>query len=324
VALPLLALAISVSLYVAGLVKGLIIEESNSLALLAAHTLEERTKYALGMTTTFTKRPLLQTSIHGGGTYFACKGSGLLSTTDALAKKLQAANEKQQAMNGEVRQMNAELQSREKLLREVNLRLEEASRAKSDFLANMSHELRTPLNSIIGFSDILDQGLQGALTLEQALKHRLALTAEIDEGTGVISADARKVKQVIINLLSNAVKFTPDGGSIHVRTRRVAIAEARTTDKGGPGGEFVEIAVEDTGIGISPEDQKKLFQPFQQVQTTLTREFAGTGLGLSLCRSFAELHGGGIRVKSTPGRGSTFTFRLPVTQTAKRRRGSPV
>jgi PAS domain S-box-containing protein len=260
----------------------------------------------------------------------------------------------------------------------ARLAAESANRAKSDFLANMSHELRTPLNSIIGFADILDQGLQGLLTAEQAesvrdisgsgrhllslindildlskveagkmelepqevdigdlardsliffkekaLKHRLALTAEIDEGTGGIVADARKVKQVIVNLLSNAVKFTPDGGRIRVRVRRVAAPGAVAADKGAPGGEFVEIAVEDTGIGISPEDQKKLFQPFQQVQTTLTREFAGTGLGLSLCRSFAELHGGSIRVKSTPGRGSTFTFRLPIVQSAKLEKGCP-
>jgi signal transduction histidine kinase len=271
---------------------------------------------------------------------------------------LQAANEEQQAMNEEFQQMNAELKSHEKLLREANLRLEDASRAKSDFLANMSHELRTPLNSIIGFSDILDQGLQGELTREQAesvrdisgsgrhllslindildlskveagkmelepqevdigelaresltflkekaLKHRLTLSTEIAQGMGTIIADERMVKQVIINLLSNAVKFTPDGGRIQVRARR--------------GGEFVEVAVEDTGIGIAPEDQKRLFQPFQQIQTVLTKEFAGTGLGLSLCKRFVELHGGTIQVESEPGKGSTFTFTLPVAQPVK-------
>jgi signal transduction histidine kinase len=80
----------------------------------------------------------------------------------------------------------------------------------------------------------------------------------------------------------------------------------------------VEVAVEDTGIGIAPEDQKKLFQPFHQVHMVLTKECAGTGLGLSLCKSFVELHGGTIGVASTPGRGSTFTFRLPVDHLAKR------
>lgn len=130
--------------------------------------------------------------------------------------------------------------------------------------------------------------------------------------------------QVIVNLLSNAVKFTPDGGSIHVRTRRVLVPNQGQADKGLPSGEFVEVAVDDSGIGIDPEDQKKLFQPFQQVPTALTRNFAGTGLGLSLCRSFVELHGGNIRVKSEPGRGSTFTFRLPVAQPAKVRTGHPI
>lgn len=294
----------------------------------------------------------------------------LEATLDSLhvtTGELEAANEKLQ-------QVNSELQRREKLLQETNLRLAEASRAKSEFLANMSHELRTPLNSIIGFSDILGQGLQGELTREQAesvrdindsgqhllslineildlskveagkielepeeidigklvrasliffkekaLKHRLALDAEISDGTGAIVADTRKVKQVLINLLSNAVRFTPDGGRVQVRARRVMATERTSeTDEGGRGGEFVEIAVEDTGIGIAPEDQKKLFQPFQQVHTALTKEFAGTGLGLSLCKSFVELHGGSIRVESEPGRGSTFTFRLPVMQAAKR------
>ncbi len=288
-------------------------------------------------------------------------------------RELRSINEEQQAMNEEFRQMNAELETQQKALQEANLRIEEASRAKSDFLANMSHELRTPLNSIIGFADILDQGLQGELTQEQAqsvrdiresgrhllslindildlskveagkmeleleqvvledlvqdaltlfrekaLKHRLTLTAEIGAATGVIVADARKVKQVIINLLGNAVKFTADGGSIRVRTRRIAAPGPVATDKGAPGGAFVEVAVADTGIGISPEDQKKLFQPFQQIQTTLTKEFTGTGLGLNLCRNLVKLHGGTIRVESEPGRGSTFTFTLPVEQPVKR------
>ncbi len=278
-------------------------------------------------------------------------------------RELQEVNEEQAAMNEEVRQMNAELQNHQKALQEANLRLEEATRAKSDFLANMSHELRTPLNCIIGFADILDQGMQGELTREQsesvrdiggsgrhlldlindildlskveagkmeldlqevniedlvrdslsffkekALKHRLSLTAEVAVGTGNIVADGRKVKQVLVNLLSNAVKFTPDGGRIRVLAHRVA------ADDGSPGGEFVEIVVEDTGIGISREDQKKLFQPFTQLQPTLTKEFAGTGLGLSLCRSMVELQGGGIRVESESGRGSTFIFKLPVAQ----------
>ena len=79
-------------------------------------------------------------------------------------------------------------------------------------------------------------------------------------------------------------------------------------------GEFVEISVSDTGIGISAEDQQKLFQPFQQIETSLTRKYAGSGLGLSLSRQFVELHGGRIWVESEPGKGSRFVFVMPVRQ----------
>jgi len=102
----------------------------------------------------------------------------------------------------------------------------------------------------------------------------------------------------VLNLLSNAVKFTPDGG-------RVDIAAKRDTDK-------VEIAVRDTGIGIAAEDQAAVFEEFKQVGRDYTRKAEGTGLGLALTKRFVELHGGEIRLESAPGKGSTFTFTLPV------------
>jgi signal transduction histidine kinase len=106
------------------------------------------------------------------------------------------------------------------------------------------------------------------------------------------------VKQILYNLLSNAVKFTPDGGSVDVAVRR-------------QDGQL-EIEVRDTGIGIAPEDQTRIFEEFRQVGRERSRE--GTGLGLTLTKRFVELHGGRIWVRSEPGRGSTFGFAIPVRQ----------
>ncbi|MBI4685091.1 MAG: GAF domain-containing protein [Nitrospirae bacterium] len=261
---------------------------------------------------------------------------------------------------------------------------EAANRAKSDFLANMSHELRTPLNSIIGFSEILKEGMAGPLAdnqndlindistsgthllslindildlskveagkmelelsefnlkelidgslvmfKEKAMKHNLKVKAEVEEGIKTIIADERKIKQVLFNLLSNAFKFTPDGGSVLVTAWKVRSSELGVNNntpqpplmlRGGEGElkeagdgvhDFIQISVSDTGIGISPEDQKKLFQPFQQIDSTLSRKYSGTGLGLNLCKKFVELHGGRIWVESEEGKGSKFTFVIP-------------
>lgn len=234
----------------------------------------------------------------------------------------------------------------------ANERLREATLAKSRFLANMSHELRTPLNAIIGFSDLLLERFTGELTPKQEAyvqdilgsgKHQLALINDIldlskvesgrmelapstfevrdaaltaltlvreqairrgirvdvaiDPGSGTVRADERKLKQIILNLLANAVKFTPAGGTITLSARRVD-AE-------------VEIAVHDTGRGISAEDQERIFEEFAQVKSSGYTE-EGTGLGLTLAQRFVALHGGHIWVESEPGRGSTFTFTIPV------------
>ena len=103
---------------------------------------------------------------------------------------------------------------------------------------------------------------------------------------------------MVLNLLSNAVKFTPDGGRITLKAGR---RDGR-----------VEISVTDTGIGIAPEDQAAIFEEFRQVGTDETRKQEGTGLGLTLAKKFVELHRGRIWVESDPGRGSTFTFTLPL------------
>jgi len=234
--------------------------------------------------------------------------------------------------------------------------LREVDRLKTQFLANMSHELRTPLNSIIGFSRVMLKGIDGPLTeLQQTdltsihnsgqhllslinsildmskieagkmdfsfeeidlkdvfrtvtstttalIKDRpIELQVEVPDDLPSVWADAQRVRQVLINLLSNATKFTEEG---YILLK----AEA--------GPEFVTISVADTGIGIEPEAQKRLFIPFQQVDASTTRRAGGTGLGLAICRSFVELHGGEIWVESEPGQGSSFFFTLPVHQIA--------
>ena len=132
---------------------------------------------------------------------------------------------------------------------------------------------------------------------ERATKHGINLDVTVDERLGDFVGDERKIKQILLNLLSNAVKFTPEGGRIGIN--------ARQTDGS------VEISVSDTGIGISPEDQAKIFEEFRQVGGDYAHKREGTGLGLTLAKKFVELHGGKIWVESEVGKGSTFRFSLP-------------
>ena len=146
----------------------------------------------------------------------------------------------------------------------------------------------------------LSAAIDNALTLirERAMHHGIALATEIDSQLGELNADERKLKQILLNLLSNAVKFTPEGGKITVGARRLR--------------DMVEIAVNDTGIGIAPKDQAAVFEEFKQVGRDYTRKAEGTGLGLALTRKLVELHGGVMRLESEPGKGSTFSFTLPL------------
>ncbi|MBI4997314.1 MAG: response regulator, partial [Rhodocyclales bacterium] len=157
---------------------------------------------------------------------------------------------------------------------------------------------------------------------EKAAAHRIAVAQVVEEGLPPIALDPRKTKQIIYNLLSNAVKFAPDGGQVNLRIRRASRGDVEIWSADRPYAmrqplppgawrEFLEIAVADTGIGIKPEDAPRLFQPFSQLDSSLSRRYEGTGLGLLLVMKMAQLHGGTVAVASTPGEGSCFTVWLP-------------
>ncbi len=184
---------------------------------------------------------------------------------------------------------------------------------------NSSQHLLELINDILDLSKVeagkmaveptafqLEEVLQGSLTMvrEKSLKHGIQLQLEASRAPEVISADKRKFKQILYNLLSNAVKFTPDGG-------RVALTAAQIPGNNGDRPQ-VEISVTDTGIGIAAADLERIFNTFEQVESSAARQFDGTGLGLALSRRLVELHGGRIWVESEgPGRGSRFVFTLP-------------
>jgi signal transduction histidine kinase len=237
-------------------------------------------------------------------------------------------------------------------IQEKSRQLEIASQHKSQFLANMSHELRTPLNAILGYTEMMADGLYGdigakaqgvlervqsngkhllglindvldlskieagqlmlahepysvadmvntvvAATESLARAKGIGLTTAVASGLPAGTGDARRLSQVLLNLVGNAIKFT-DQGSVAIRAAQA-------------GGAF-ELSVVDTGLGIRPEDQGRIFDEFQQVDDTSTRKKGGTGLGLSISRKIVELHGGRIAVHSTVGQGSTFTVTIPI------------
>ncbi len=137
---------------------------------------------------------------------------------------------------------------------------------------------------------------------QRASKHGIELSFWVAADVGIIQADERKIKQVLLNLVGNAVKFTPDGGRVSVKVSG--------------GDRQVEFSVTDSGIGIRQEDLSRLFQPFQQLESPLTKIYQGTGLGLSLSKKLVEMHGGHMAVTSEPGTGSTFSFVIPRVATA--------
>jgi signal transduction histidine kinase len=140
-----------------------------------------------------------------------------------------------------------------------------------------------------------------SLVRERATSKGVQLAAILPADLEPLTADERKIRQVLLNLLSNALKFTPNGGSVELSVRR------NDAD--------VLVSVRDTGVGIRPEDQPGVFEEFRQVGETSVRS-EGTGLGLTLTKRFVELHGGRIWLESTPGQGSTFSFTIPLKPAA--------
>ncbi len=191
--------------------------------------------------------------------------------------------------------------------------LNEKQAEYTDDILSSGRHLLSLINDILDLSKIeagrmeletetfhLPQAIENALILvrERTTRHGIKLERVIDERLGDFVGDERKLKQILLNLLSNAVKFTPEGGQIKV--------EARLGDAS------AIISVTDTGVGIAREDHEKIFEEFRQVGKDYTKKREGTGLGLSLTRKFVELHGGKIWVESEIGKGSKFTFTLPV------------
>ncbi len=273
-------------------------------------------------------------------------GSVIIMARDLTKRRATelAAAEQRQALEEVVARRTRELS-------EANERLMELDRLKSMFIASMSHELRTPLNSVIGFSGVLLSGVPGKLSAEQraqlemvnaAGNHLLELIGDIldvsqveagtikakceefdlgelereavdllrpqadsahlsleaDEPHVIMRGDRRRVLQCVVNLMSNAVKYT-ERGSVRVAT------EARDGE--------VTISVADTGIGIAPSDENRIFEPFTRLESPLRAKTPGTGLGLYLTQKVAEeILDGGISFTSKPGKGSTFELTLPV------------
>ncbi len=175
----------------------------------------------------------------------------------------------------------------------------------------------------------LQQLLYNSLSIirEKASSHRISLQDHTDSTMGEVLLDARKTKQILYNLLSNAIKFTADGGEVLLRTRAVTREDVgHPSSRHWPGlnfaladsgyARFIEIEVIDSGIGIPEEFLSRLFKPFSQIDSSLARQFEGTGLGLALVRQLAELHGGTVGIESAVGKGSSFRVWLPL-QTAE-------
>ena len=259
-----------------------------------------------------------------------------------------------------------ELEAKNQRLEKAVERMQEVDRLKSSFLATMSHELRTPLTSVIGYSEMLIEGLAGELKNEQReymktilskAEHLLQLISGIldvsmlESGSielrrdpvvmpelveSVIATvrptlrkrqirfvksdrplppalgDRQKIRDILRNLLTNAIKFTPEGGQIEVTLDTGPLRPDDFPHVDPSAHRAVQVTIADSGIGMSPDEQARIFEPFFQVDSSSTRRYGGSGLGLTLAKRYVEALGGNIWVDSTPGSGSSFTVALPA------------
>jgi signal transduction histidine kinase len=266
-----------------------------------------------------------------------------------IAYEFAGTTKRFKALSGQLEQQVA---VRTAELNEARVAAESANSTKSQFLANMSHELRTPLNAVIGYSEMLmdeadDAGHQGYVpdlkkihgsgrhllglindildlskieagrtemfyetfdltsTIEDVAdtvaplisRNGNTLSVEIDPNAGMVRLDQVKIRQILLNLLSNASKFTQQG--------RVAVHVTRADDA-------IAITVKDTGIGMTPEQLARVFEPFTQADVSTSKKYGGTGLGLTISQKFCEAMGGRIDLDSIYGEGTTFTVHLPA------------
>lgn len=240
----------------------------------------------------------------------------LRTMNTALQKASQAKNEFLANMSHELRTpLNGILGMAEILLGEIRGPLNERQRRMVSVIESSGRHLLSLINDVLDLSKVeagkLELHLEPIAVFdlcnaclsfikEPAVKKGITLEFEPDPQVVTITADMRRFKQVLINLLSNAVKFTGDNGRVTLKVRRNREQQR------------VEFSVTDTGIGISSEDLSRLFNPFIQVDSSLTREHEGTGLGLALVHELMQLHGGGVYVESEVGKGSTFTVSIPL------------
>jgi signal transduction histidine kinase len=208
----------------------------------------------------------------------------------------------------------------------------ELNEVQSEYLTDVhdsSNHLLSLINDILDLSKVeagklvwqpsrvkIRELLENSFTMikEKALKREIKLSNHLNGIPDTITADERKLKQIMYNLLSNAVKFTPAGGQVSIAAQTYKFKGEKVSPAENDKGSGIIISVTDTGIGINADDLDRIFNPFEQVENSASRKFQGTGLGLSLTKSLVELNGGKIWAESEGvGRGSTFNFKLPVT-----------
>lgn len=251
----------------------------------------------------------------------------ITEVNESLARAARLKDEFLAAMSHELRTpLNAILGFTELLLEGIQGEVNEKQAKSLRSVEESGRHLLSLINDILDLSKIeagqleihladtaVEPVCQASLRFvrQAAAKKRLHLTMEIDSRLSVVPADERRLRQILVNLLSNAVKFTPEDGKVGLTVTLL------------PEEDTVQFTVWDTGIGITPEDQAKLFKPFIQLDSRLSRQYTGTGLGLSMVLRLAELHGGRVALASEPGKGSRFSVCLPARTAARPAPSSP-